>query len=317
MPLSQWNLDFLQHNSQRAYPIAAEATRQDVTGAFTLPNDFIVGLDIAISPAVDLQTGRFFIRQIGLYASGVQLIFAYDAVSEIYDVATALIPLTAQIRNKVFSIGGIDPYDDITGKIVIGRSDTIQSQPPGLFNFELDSTRIEPQAVRPMIRGISSFRVASAAGVPGPRLYGDIELVAGRNMQFAVVATPTTTQIVLNALNGEGTIEPCVCEGDAAQTPCIKTINGIRPTPDGNFNLVGDNCLSFEAINNGLKLTDSCCQPCCGCTELEKITQELERFSGQRAALETFVNQLAANTNAFSTIVLGSRLGDSRCFTCE
>lgn len=317
MPLSQWNLEFLNHNSQRSYPLTADATKQDRTGSFVIPDDFLVGLDLAISPAVNLETGRFFIRQLGLFASGVQLIVAYEADTAVYDVASALIPTTSVFRNKAFALGGIAPYDDITGKVVIGRVDTIQLQPSGLFEFSLNDSRIEPQAIRPTLRGLSAIRVINAAGTVGERLYGDIELIAGNNIQLSTVVTGTEVRLVISALSGEGTIESCVCEGEAATIPCIKTINGIRPTPEGNFNFVGDDCLNFEAIDSGLKLTDSCCQPCCGCAELEAITRDLERFAAQRAALDLFSNQLAAESATFNTVVLGARLGDRRCLTCE
>jgi hypothetical protein len=317
MPLSQWNLEFLNHNAQRSYPLTADATKIDTTGSFTIPDDFLVGLDIPVSTAMNMESGQFFIRQLGLFASGIQLIIAYDTGTSIIDVATGLIPTTSTVRNKVFVLGGIDPYDDIVGKVVIGRVDTIQLQPNGLFTFDLAGSHIEPQAVRPMIRSITSMRVSSANGSISDRMYGDIELVAGTNIQLSTVQTFTETKIVISALQGEGTIQECVCEGDAAEIPCIKTINGIRPETDGNFNFVGDDCLTFAGITNGLKLSDSCCAPCCGCDELEAITRDLVRFDSQRSALELFVNQLAAETATFDTTVLGARLGDRRCLTCE
>ena len=317
MPLSQWNLDFLNHNSQRSYPLTADATKQDVTSSFTIPDDFLVSLDLPVSSAMDMETGRFFIRQVGLFSSGIQLILAYDTGSEIYDIASALIPTSVEIRNKVFALGGIDPYDDVLGKIVVGRVDTIKLQPSGLFEFELANSRIEPQAIRPMIKGISSLTIANSTGTLGDRLYGDIELVAGENIQLSTLVTSTETQIIISALKGEGTIVQCVCDDAVTDTPCIKTINGIRPTAAGNFNFIGDDCLSFTAAANGLKVTDSCCQPCCGCAELEVITRDVERFAGQRASLELFINQLAAETATFDTTVLGARLGDRRCLTCE
>lgn len=317
MPLSQWNLEWLNHNAQRSYPLTEDSTKTDTTNSFVIPDDFLVGLDIPVSSAMNMETGKFFIRQIGLFASGIQLIVSYDNGTEIIDIATGLISTANFTRNKVFVLGGIDPYDDIIGKVVIGRIDTIQLQPAGLFEFDYAGTHIEPQAVRPMIKGISSFSVSNAAGTVSDRLYGDIELVAGSNIQLATVQTATETQIIISALSGEGTIQACVCEGEAAATPCIKTINGIQPETDGNFNLIGDNCLTFSTTANGLKLTDSCCTPCCGCTELEIITRELENFSSQRNALELFINQLAAETATFDTTVLGARLGDRGCLTCE
>lgn len=317
MPLSQWNLEFLNHNAQRSYPLTEDSTKVDVTNSFTIPDDFLVGLDIPVSPAMNMETGKFFIRQIGLFASGIQLIVSYDNGTSIIDVATGLIPTANFSRNKVFVLGGIDPYDDIVGKVVIGRLDTIQLQPAGLFEFNYAGTHIEPQAVRPMIKGISSVTVSTATGTSSDRLYGDIELVAGSNIQLSTIQTATEAKIVISALSGEGTIQACVCEGEAATTPCIKTINGIQPETDGNFNLIGDDCLTFATSTNGLKVTDSCCTPCCGCTELETITRALEDFSAQRNALELFINQLAAETATFDTTVLGARLGDRGCLTCE
>lgn len=316
MPLSQWNLDFLNHNSQRSYPLTSEATRQDVTASFEIPNDFLVGLDLPVSPAMDMETGRFFIRQLGLFSSGIQLIIAYDTGTSLIDVATGLISTIDPIRNKVFAINGIGAYTDISGKVIIGRVDTIQEQPSGLFSFTIEGTRIEPQAIRPMIKGISALRISSATGDVSQNFYGDIELVAGSNIQLSTAVSGAVTKITISALSGEGTIEQCICEGEAAAIPCIKTINGISPTTTGNFNFIGDDCLQFNPVTNGLKVTDSCCTPCCGCDELEAITRDLERFATQRNALELFVNQLAAETATFDMTVLGSRLGDRRCLTC-
>jgi hypothetical protein len=317
MPLSQWNLEFLNHNAQRSYPFTDDASKQDETGSFTIPSDFLVGLDIPVSPAMDMEAGRFFVRQIGLFASGIQIIVAYDTGTALIDVGTALIPSTGVTRNTVFALGGIEPFDDVNGKVVVGKVSTIQEQPTGLFNFTLEGGKLEPQTIRPMIRGISAMTVANAAGTVSERLYGDIELVAGGNIQLSTVSTATETQIVISALDGEGTIAECVCEGDAANIPCIKTINGIPPATDGNFNFVGDDCITFSGIQNGLKVSDSCCTPCCGCEELEVITRDLERFNAQRGALELFINELAAETTTFGTTVLGARLGDRRCLTCE
>jgi len=316
MPLSQWNLDFLNHNSQRSYPLTSEATRQDVTASFEIPNDFLVGLDLPVSPAMDMETGRFFIRQLGLFSSGIQLIIAYDTGTSLIDVATGLISTIDPIRNKVFAINGIGAYTDISGKVIIGRVDTIQEQPSGLFSFTIEGTRIEPQAIRPTIKGISALRISSAIGDVSQNFYGDIELVAGSNIQLSTAVNGAVTKITISALSGEGTIEQCICEGEAAAIPCIKTINGISPTTTGNFNFIGDDCLHFNPVTNGLKVNDSCCTPCCGCEELEAITRDLERFATQRNALELFVNQLAAETATFDMTVLGSRLGDRRCLTC-
>jgi len=315
MPAANWNLEWLNHNAQRSYPLTADATRRDVTDSFELPNDFLVSLDIAVPTAMNVDSSRFFIRQIGVFSSGVQLILAYDTSLRSVDIATALIPVFAG-SNKVISLGGLDPYDDVTGKLVVGQLDTILNQPSGLFTFTRAATAIEPQAIRPCIRSLTSLRVTNAAGNTSERIYGDVEFVAGSNFQFSLVSTSETTQIVFSALSGEGTIEDCVCEGAAADVPCITTINGI-PGYNGNFNISGDDCLTTAPATNGITLDDQCCAPCCGCEELEQITRALEQFATQRDALTLFSNQLAASVTATNATILGARLGDRRCLTCE
>lgn len=315
--MSQWNLEWLNHNSQRHYPLTADSSRTDVTDSITLPDDFLVGLDLPVSPAMGMETGRFFLHQLGHFASGFQLIFAYDDGTSYIDVATAIIPADIGGRNKVFSLNGMYPFTDIVGSLVIGRLDSIASLPVGLFSFTLETARIEPQAIRPMIRGISSIRVVDANGNPGEPLYGDIELVAGSNIQLSTVDSAGETRIIISALSGEGTIEGCVCEGDAAKAPCLQSINGIRPTPNGNFTIVGDTCFGVVALSNGIKITDTCSKPCCGCDELEIITRELERINAERASIDAFVRELQTESRTFNMTVLGARLNDRACLSCD
>ena len=99
MPLSQWNLEFLNHNAQRSYPLTDESTKTDTTNSFTIPDDFIVAFGLPVSTAMDMESGRFFIRQLGAFASGYQLTIAYDTGTEINDVGTALIPSSSFLPN--------------------------------------------------------------------------------------------------------------------------------------------------------------------------------------------------------------------------
>jgi hypothetical protein len=182
MPLSQWNLEFLNHNAQRSYPLTDESTKSDTTNSFTIPDDFIVAFGLPVSTAMDMESGRFFIRQLGAFASGYQLTIAYDSGSDVVDVGTALIPSTGVSRNTTFAIGGIEPFDDIVGKVVVGKLDTIAEQPTGLYTFDLEDARLEPSVIHPMIRSLTGFRFSNASGTTSDVFYGDIELVAGANM---------------------------------------------------------------------------------------------------------------------------------------
>ena len=312
MPPSTFNLEWLSHNAVRRYPLVDDASGVSIDGSFSIPEDFLVELDLPITVSMDLLPYRFFIRQLGAYPTGYSILISYDGVDSYTDVAMALIPRAQHTRNAVYTLGGIAPYDDTMGKIVVGKLDTIDKQPAGLWEFKPETTFLEADCIRPIIHGVQAIIAVDGAQRSIP-LSGDIELVAGTNMRIWPYHDPSTgvTAIRFDAISGEGTILPCVCADSAG--PCIRTINGVAPTSDGKFNFKTDPCLEVSSIKNGMMLTDKCCTPCCSCPELEAITSDLEQFKTEKAALETFANQLMAVATQMELTVLGAKLGDKGC----
>ena len=219
-------------------------------------------------------------------------------------------------RTSPYRLTGIGDFLDATGSITIGRIDGIDDQPAGLFNFDSSGSRLETDVVKPLIRTISSIRVRNGTSL-SDHLYGTLILDAGTNMRItAVQSAGEDTRIVFDAIEGEGLNEECVCEDDE-DLPPIRTINGIPGTVAGDFTILGNNCLVPVTISNGLRLDDVCSEPCCGCKELETITQQLEQFGRQATTLENFLVDLQARVTQMDQVVLGARLGDRGCVTCE
>jgi hypothetical protein len=313
MPLGNWNVEWLNLNSQRKYPLAEECTGTDITGSFTIPQDFLLELDLPVSAGADVDAARFFVRNVGAYATGYSVVVGYQPDGgDPVNVATALIPRQGHARNAAYALGGVVPFEDTLGKAVVGRLENIDEQPPGFWTFTLETARIEPDCVRPQIRGVSGL-VAVNGEQRSVTLRGVVELRAGKNFQLAVSQSGGETVIRLDAVSGEGTIDDCVCAGDTEPPPPIRTINGIAPTPDGNFNLLGSDCIQVTAADNGVRLVDVCAKPCCGCEELERITRDLERFGSQQAAVTDFVGRLGNAVDTMSLVVLGSKTNDRSC----
>jgi len=308
MPVSTWNLEWQNSNSQRHYPLTSDSSGVDVTGSFILPQDFIVGLDFPIDSGHDVNPDEFYILNIGVYSSGFVVILGYNGVA----VASASIPIGGFVKNTTYALGGMGDYADSIGKITIGNIVNINQQPAGFFTFNLVSARIEPDCIRPMIQGVSSILVTS-----GPnqtvRLYGDIELVANANMQIStVVVAGQNPQILFSAIQGEGLSQPCVCNGSQSAPP-IRRINGVSPTAAGDMTLTGLGCVQITATSNGLQFLDTCSSPCCGCAELEAITTDLQQLGIQATTLQGFLSNLQNSVNSMANTVLGSQLGDQSC----
>ncbi len=266
---------------------------------------------------MNVDPARFFVKHVGAYETGFSVVVGYQpAAGDAVNVATALVARQTHTRNKAYALGGIAPYDDTAGKLVIGRLDSIDEQPAGFWTFDLAAARLDPDAVRPMIRGVASIVLVNGSSRSVP-LRGDVEFVAGTNVRLTPVLTGGLNAIRIDAVTGEGLVEDCVCEGDAALGEPIRTVNGVAPDANGNVNLISGECTQVEAIANGVRIGDVCSRPCCGCEELEAITTALEQFGQEKAAAQAFIDQLRTATTTMDTIVLGSKLSDAGCVQCD
>lgn len=319
MAVGNLNIEFLNHNAQRRYPLADDAEGVDGTGAFRLPDDFLVEMRFPVHAGMNVGPAGFYLQSVAAFAGGYGLTVGYQPAdgSDPVVVASALIPRQNFTRNSTFVLGGVGDFADTHGFVTIGRLENIDDQPPGYWEFALSATRLDPDATDPYIRGISSITCVNGDQRSVP-LYGDIELVAGPNMQIIPILVEGQDPVIkFSAISGEGTVETCVCEGDAAQTEPIKKINGVTPTNSGDLNIVGSDCVQIVAIPNGIRIVDVCSQPCCGCVELERITQDMERLGIQVAGVTQFVDRLQESVNTMDLVVLGAKLNDRGCISCE
>jgi len=314
MPLSTWNLEWLNHNSQRNYPLADTASCVDVTGSFSLPDDFIVEMDLPVHAGMNIDPARFFIKNVGVYSAGYSIVVGYKPVSVAsppIDVATAFIPKLTHTTNKVYTLGGIGDFNDTIGKIVIHSLQNIDLQPSGYWEFSFDGGQLDPDVIRPIIRGVSSISCSNGLQKSQP-FYGDIELVAGTNCQLVPIIQPgDPPKISINFIWGAGASGPnnnCPCEDGTANLPPITTISGIGPDATGNFVIAGSDCITVQPIPNGIKLINNCSKPCCGCEELEAITRDLEKLLQRAGTVEEFINNLSSTIETLNRIISGSNV---------
>jgi hypothetical protein len=312
MTVSVRNIEWTLHNRQRAYPLAADTTRKDLTGSFTLPDDFITFIRLPVHWGQSVQTGKFCLRRLTVSSNGYAVVIGYSSGGGYVDVAGALIPKIGHVPGNSYNLGGINDFDDVRGTIQIGELDNIELQPGGVFEFDLDGARLEPDAITPYIRSVMSLRVRNGSEVSRP-LTGHLILQAGRNQRIRVEQQEgNNTLIIFDAIDGFGTIEDCVC--DDTQANPVRTLSLVGPDGQGNINLLGANpCFQIIPGEHALYIKDVCSEPCCGCPELATVTQTLEAFGSQATTLQNFLVELNARVTQMDMVVLGSRLGDRGC----
>jgi len=310
MVVGIWNLEWLNSNSQRSYPLVETASKVDTTGTFTMPDSLILGLYFPIHTGLVAFPERFYIRSLSVFSTGLNIVLGYwDNVSGI-TVASTTIAFSSHSEYKTYSLIGEGDFLDCAGKVVLGKLDELSSLPAGAYDFTYNAANVDSDAIRLMLRGVSSITLVNGSTTT-KRLQGDIAFVAGSNMLLESSTVDGVTSITFNAIKGEGLTVDCNCEDDDDIPSCIRTINGTEPTEGGDLSFVGDSCLSITAVANGLQLTDTCSKPCCGCTELEAVTTDLVRFGESATSLTNFLNRLEGSVNRMNLTVLGSRIGDS------
>jgi hypothetical protein len=312
MPIGNWNLQWLNHNSQRSYPLTERATKTDVSKTIRLPDSFIVGLYLPIHSGLSFAPNNFYIKSILIAPTGFNITVGYAAGGQTVDVAAANIIRSNYQPNRSYALGGLGDFDDCVGRVVLGVLDEVDLLPPGLYEFEPADGELETDAIRPMLRAVTRLRVSNNSELSAP-IYGDVTLVAGNNIRITAANFGAETEIVFDAIANTNLNEECYCDTPTTGE-CIRCINGVCSS-DGNFIIAPDDCIQITPMSNGLKFADTCAQPCCGCTELDAIVDQINRFGDGVTTLQNFITRLGSEVTQMSLVVLGSQLGDSGCST--
>lgn len=297
-----WNVDWLNSNSQRKYPLHDNATLKDTTNTLTIPNDFIVDLLWPVHADGTVDPSLFHIIGIGVFGSGVTVSIGYNGES----IGSISIDANTFTRNQSFFVSGTGAFFDTVGKITIGSLDTIR-QFAGSFIFSLIAGQLVPTVVKPDIRGISALYLRNGNETSDP-LQNDIILQGGQRMVLNLVPglPGEPDRIVFDAVDGVNLNTGCGCE-ENADKPCINSVNGVLPDFNGNFTLQGDECLLLSEIANGLQLVDECADPCCDCRELNVVIDQANMMVNQITSLTNLAGQLGAAIATMQANILASK----------
>jgi len=308
------NQGWLARNELSTYPVAPWGTLGDTTSSFVLPNDFLVALYLPVSAGLQLDPSQFFVSSIASYPSGYSLEVGYNGTSPPTVAASASIA-AATLAGQEFvevALNGVGQFADTVGRLIIGSTQGILQQPPGLFTFDLAATQLDLDCIQTQVRGVTSLSVNNGVETLGP-FYGDITLSAGTNFEISYV----NGGVQLNAISGAGLSASCVCDDSPSPGTPITSVNGIPASAVNGFTLQGDDCIQVTHTANGFSLADLCSKPCCGPTELEAIAAELAQFASEVATLRQFISSLQAVQATTSQAVLGSKIGDQGCVSCS
>lgn len=310
-----WSLQWLDHNSQRAYPFTDWATRTDQSGQITIPDSFLLGLYFPVSSALDVHTERFFLYRLGIFPTSYSLTLGYQDGTTPIPAAVGYISKPDHREFQSYALTGVGMFDESVGKYVVGKLTDLESLPFGLYTFDYPATCLEVDAIWPQIRTVSSITVIDGNNAT-PKIYGDILLTAGENVRLTYGSGPNGRSIRIDAIGGENLNEYCECELEPVGPP-IRFINGVPPDQDGNLKIQGNPCIRLEATEGGLRIVETCATPCCGCNELEALVEQIRTVYDGAATLRHFVVSVEMAVSQMMNAVLSSRMSDATCIQYE
>lgn len=282
------NLDFLNLNSLRNFPIKEGKSREDLLGVLTIPNQLIVDLQLAISYSA---VTRYYISRITNLMSAISIEISDDSNTLI---GTFSINVDLHTKYKRYDFRPAPDFVGASGAITINSLDELLSGPVGTYDFSIDNTELEMRASVPSTEGINRIRFVNVDGTSFT-LTGDIEIDARTNLRFK---DGGGNRVIIDA--GDGLGLNTLCQDTIA---CIKTINGIGPDEEGNFTLDFSDCAQLTPIpaNTGLLLEDNCCKPCVGCSDLGDLTSRLMEAESALIQLRDYYTNLNTLYEQFKT----------------
>ncbi len=292
-------VEWLNANAGRAYPFRENSSRVPVDGsgnpitAAALPNYVVVDAVIAVPNA--LAAGLYVHR---VTAVGTTVAFVLRSIAGDLDVATVAASGGTHVFGQAYPVVGIGDWFDIRGWMVLGDIARIPEDiPPGTYTYPPDALRLEPRTVRPSLQGVRSLRVETLGELSTP-LYDNVTLVAGENVRFEY--DDEANAIVVHAEPNESYREDCECEEAlTAATNIVRTVNGI---PIEDVIIEGDgSCVEIRVEGNKVIISDKCSEPCCGCPELELVTESVKVIERSLSTLEEFSSKLAERVDNFVT----------------
>lgn len=281
------NLEYLNLNSLRSYPIRTGLTKLDVTEQFKIPDSLLVDAQLSIP---DGTNRRCYISSIFNKISSFEVEITDDEATVLGRFAIDATTHTSGDSYKLTTIGNF-----ANGRLVVGDVSVLQYLPAGNFQFTLAAAEFEPRVILPSSTGVSAISFTDVRG-NDIILTGIVNILGRNNIRFRYDNDSNT--VFFDAGDGLGLNKNC------SSSQCIQTINGVTPNPDtGNISILGVRCSSVTSPSAAtIQLEDNCCTPCSGCDELGVLTDRLVSLESKYIDLKNLYVNAKLQLTAFLSI---------------
>lgn len=296
--------EFLNENLHRNYPVKDSCSAQDTTGSFNIPTELIADIRLVI-PQGFISSGVFFISEIliGRYSASVEISYAPSAglpaaVGWFHNLDTGADSFASyQFVTVPQTDSNFTGLEDTTGTLVAGSLSSSRAF-PGAWKFVSGNTELVPTCVEEQLTKFRALKVDDSIYT------GDIVLEEGENITIDTAYDPASDTTVITISSSEIESSEITINNDAqllaALTaiygPPIVRINEIPPQQDGNFDLLGADCVVLTGTQSGAQISNPCGEPCCDKeTYLSPVYDSINQLNARHARLEDFMKSSVDN----------------------
>jgi hypothetical protein len=296
-----WNMEWLNGNAERAFPFKEDGSLRDTNSVIKIPNRLIVDLVFVVPAGADY---RYYLKSLMFSGTHLNLVMADESDNT---VSSVTVDLQTHSRNDAYTMEGEGSFSGATGRIALGDLSNLQTDlQTGVYSFDLAATEFELRTVRPDLRAVYSLAAVSADGTVTDAITGLVRLLAGANVRLTYVPASggNAAGIRIDATGNSDYTEDCDCDSQVVPPTPIRSINGVLGS-GGRLDLVsGSDCLEIQVSGDTVTLVDKCSQPCCGCPELEFLTERLKLLDDTVLKIEEFQTELSDRELTFYQNVL-------------
>ena len=288
--------EWLNANALRNYPFRENASRRDISGNFVIPNDLLVAAQINLSR--DYVGGTFYVSKLIASENSVKIFISFLGSvqnSQPREIGSIFVSADEFSQFSYYAFSGQGEDSAVLGSLAIGNVSSTINTGLGEFSFDKDATPFEVNSQFVSVPALKTVEVYDGEDQLLYRATEVLKLKEGENIKLTYVTSPGDPygSIRIDAIDGQNLISQSNCENlTDLLPPCIRRINGVGPNQDGTIYLVGSDCIDVidRPTANTLELSDTCSESCCGCIELQALTDALEKLKAQEEAIRNLIN---------------------------
>lgn len=270
--MTTYELEWLNRNRHRNYPLADGVSATGTTTGKTIPSSFMCDMSLNVPPLSVFESGTFYISRIDQLTEAFQIVISFqpteDQALDSFDVFRSVsLNYTTPENNSVtlFPIPEIlseyPEMEQASGVVIIGSTDGMRDVTGEVFKAE--ATAVHPLVVHTGYAGLWRMVIIDAKGV-SHNILGDLTIASGDGVKLNVEKKENGDYklTVATEENGDNVDDAVRKVIDVLGIPITK-INNVPPDSEGNITITGLDCTKVVAAGAGLAISNSCSKPCC------------------------------------------------------